>query len=255
MNKKRVSVFSDSALMVNQLNGSFRVKDAKLKPLYAVARELADAFEYCGVSHVMRGDNERADELANAAMDKRDTVGSFEVAPAHVIDLVHDAHSNLFDQPEDISAVLPPHNLTVENAMSDEEETVMAHNSAESEGVYSLTVKAHFDAAHHLYDYPGECRELHGHTWDIEATVESRKLNDIGIVYDFKDLKDDLNRVLEAYDHKLLNDIVPFDEISPTAENLARIIYRALQKRVDSTVKVAEVAVWESPIARVGYRE
>jgi len=120
--------------------------------------------------------------------------------------------------------------------------------------MYSLQVKWHFDAAHRLYDYPGECAKLHGHTWEVEVTVEFDTLNDIGIVYDFKDLKADLAQILDAYDHKLINEVSPFDEVSPTAENLARIIYEQLQERIGDKVHVAEVAVWESPVARVGYR-
>lgn len=121
-------------------------------------------------------------------------------------------------------------------------------------GTYELTVKGHFDAAHHLYGYPGECRELHGHTWDVEATVAADTLDEIGIVYDFKSLKADLAAVLEPFDHVLINDVPPFDEISPTAENLARVICERLQGSVDPRVRVIEIAVWESPIARLVYR-
>lgn len=121
-------------------------------------------------------------------------------------------------------------------------------------GTYELTVKSHFDAAHHLYDYPGECRNLHGHTWDIEVTVAGEELDGIGIVYDFKSLKADLATVLERYDHVLINEVEPFDTISPTAENLARVICEQLQQVVDVRVRVSEVAVWESPIARLVYR-
>lgn len=119
---------------------------------------------------------------------------------------------------------------------------------------YELTVKGHFDAAHHLYGYPGECRNLHGHTWDVEVTVSAGDLDEIGIVYDFKSLKSDLAQVLDRYDHVLINEVPPFDESSPTAENLARVICEQLQAVVDPRVRVSEVAVWESPIARLVYR-
>jgi len=119
---------------------------------------------------------------------------------------------------------------------------------------YELTVRGHFDAAHHLYGYPGECRELHGHTWDVEVTVASDTLDEIGIVYDFKALKADLAAVLDDYDHVLINEVAPFDEISPTAENLARVICERLAATVDPRVAVKEVAVWESPIAKLVYR-
>lgn len=121
-------------------------------------------------------------------------------------------------------------------------------------GTYLLTVKGHFDAAHHLYGYPGECRELHGHTWDVEVTVEGDQLDEIGIVYDFKALKSDLSAVIDDYDHVLINGVTPFDEISPTAENLARVICERLQDRISGPIRVSEVAVWESPVARLVYR-
>jgi 6-pyruvoyltetrahydropterin/6-carboxytetrahydropterin synthase len=121
-------------------------------------------------------------------------------------------------------------------------------------GTYELTVKGHFDAAHSLYGYPGECKELHGHTWDVEVTVSSSQLDEIGIVYDFKALKADLNSVLDAFDHVYINEVAPFDKISPTAENLARVICERLQGRVDPRVSVKEIAVWESPVAKLVYR-
>ena len=120
--------------------------------------------------------------------------------------------------------------------------------------MYELTVKSHFDAAHALRGYPGECRRLHGHTWDIEVTVGAAELDEIGIVYDFKLLKADLTGVLEEYDHAYLNDVAPFDELSPTAENLARVIFERLAETVDPRVSIVEVVVWESPVARLSYR-
>jgi 6-pyruvoyltetrahydropterin/6-carboxytetrahydropterin synthase len=120
--------------------------------------------------------------------------------------------------------------------------------------VYELTVKGRFDAAHALRDYPGECRELHGHTWDVEVTVMGERLDDIEIVYDFKQLKADLSEVLEPYDHAYLNEVPPFTELSPTAENLARVLFESLSEQVGSQVTVKETVVWESPVARIAYR-
>ncbi len=120
--------------------------------------------------------------------------------------------------------------------------------------MYELTVKAHFDAAHALRGYEGECRHLHGHTWDVEATVAGSGLDDVGIVYDFKRLKEDLGAALDAYDHAYLNEVPPFDVLTPTAENLSRVIFETLQMRVGAEVRLVEVAVWESPVARIAYR-
>jgi len=120
--------------------------------------------------------------------------------------------------------------------------------------MYELSVKDHFDAAHSLRGYPGECAKLHGHTWDIEVTVEGETLDGIDILYDFKQLKIDLAAVLEPLDHAFLNDVPPFDVLSPTAENMARVLYEALAAKVAEQVRVKEVTVWESPIARITYR-
>jgi len=60
--------------------------------------------------------------------------------------------------------------------------------------------------------------------------------------------------VLERYDHQHINDIPPFTEISPTAENLAKVIYERLAQTVAPSVALLEVSVWESPVAKLTYR-
>lgn len=120
--------------------------------------------------------------------------------------------------------------------------------------MYELTVKGHFDAAHALRGYDGECSALHGHTWDVEVTVAGEGLDDVGIVYDFKDLKEDLAAVIAPLDHVNINEVAPFDRMNATAENLARHLYEQLDSRMGEGVRVVEVSVWESPVARIVYR-
>ena len=76
-----VEVYADSELLVKQLNGVYKVKNAGLKPLFARALELLRQFERFDVTHVRRADNEAADAMANAAMDERETVGDPACAP------------------------------------------------------------------------------------------------------------------------------------------------------------------------------
>ncbi len=120
---------------------------------------------------------------------------------------------------------------------------------------YTLTVKDHFDAAHYLPGYDGPCRYLHGHTWDVEAVVSGSKLDEVGMLYDFKALKGDLHALLDAFDHHCINDVVPFDAINPTAEHLSRVIFHELAATLPDGIHLDEVAVWESPIAKVTYRD
>ena len=66
----RVAVVSDSELMVRQLNGVYRVKNAALLSLYRKAKGLADGFERFRIRHVLRGENSDADRLANEGILK-----------------------------------------------------------------------------------------------------------------------------------------------------------------------------------------
>ena len=121
-------------------------------------------------------------------------------------------------------------------------------------GTYYLQVKEHFDAAHALIGYDGECKNLHGHTWDVEVEVKGTELDVVGIVYDFKDLKINLRSILDQFDHKYLNEVPPFDGFNATAENLARVVFEQMTGLLPPQVSVVEVAVWESPIARLVYK-
>ena len=64
-----LSVFADSLLLVEQLNGRFRVKAPNLKPLFAEALKRAKAFRKFSISHVRREKNKEADRLANLGAD------------------------------------------------------------------------------------------------------------------------------------------------------------------------------------------
>jgi len=80
---KALKVISDSELMVRQIKGIYKVKNAVLQDLHARAKQLAGKLEWFSIGHVLRGHNQEADRLANAAMDKgsgRTTSGDASVA-------------------------------------------------------------------------------------------------------------------------------------------------------------------------------
>jgi ribonuclease HI len=66
---QRLTVFSDSELMVKQLNGEYRVKNEGLRPLYEQAVALRRDFASVNIQHVRRAHNKHADRLCNEAMD------------------------------------------------------------------------------------------------------------------------------------------------------------------------------------------
>lgn len=122
--------------------------------------------------------------------------------------------------------------------------------------MYELTVISDFAAAHNLRQYEGECENLHGHNWNVEVTVATKKLNKIGLGVDFKILKRTLENILKRLDHKYLNEIQPFDKENPSSENIAKYIFKQLQKEIkDKNIKTARVKVWESENAAAVYYE
>ncbi|HMM20508.1 MAG TPA: 6-carboxytetrahydropterin synthase QueD [Selenomonadales bacterium] len=124
--------------------------------------------------------------------------------------------------------------------------------------MYELTTIVDFEAAHRLPDYPGKCSRLHGHNWKVEVTVAGDQLDRLGMLIDFRDLKQALNGIIGTLDHYYLNEIEPFCRINPTAENIARYIYEKLASSLASVsegVTVRAVKVWESPHSAAVYRE
>ena len=96
--------------------------------------------------------------------------------------------------------------------------------------LFELTVKAEFEAAHHINGYQGKCQRLHGHNWSVEAVVEGYALDKLGMLIDFKVLKAELNAVLDELDHRYLNELPIFSTKNPTAENLAKYVFEQLSK-------------------------
>ncbi len=111
---------------------------------------------------------------------------------------------------------------------------------------WKLRVRDKFQAAHFLKEYKGKCERIHGHTFEVEAVIEVKELDRTGIGIDFAEIKATLAELLP--DHTLLNDVYPFN---PSAENLARELFRQLKKRLP----VREVTVWESEDASATYSE
>ncbi|HHT9120338.1 MAG TPA: 6-carboxytetrahydropterin synthase QueD [Candidatus Hypogeohydataceae bacterium YC41] len=119
--------------------------------------------------------------------------------------------------------------------------------------MYELIVEADFAAAHALRGYKGECENLHGHNWKIQVILKAETLNGLGMVMDFKDVKRTLDNILERFDHRYLNDLALFKEENPTTENVARILYQELSKRLPQRLAVSKVTTWESASCGASY--
>jgi 6-pyruvoyltetrahydropterin/6-carboxytetrahydropterin synthase len=113
--------------------------------------------------------------------------------------------------------------------------------------MFELKVATHFAAAHQLKMVAKKCENIHGHNWKIEVCVIGEHLNDAGVLIDFGQLKKHVAEVIETLDHKFLNEIDTFKDINPSSENIAFLIAKVLQKRINNTsIRVSRVTAWES---------
>lgn len=123
----------------------------------------------------------------------------------------------------------------------------------------SITKKFDFCYAHYLPHHRGKCIRLHGHNAILEIEV-GRFIRNVcsdeagidkhvynGMVVDFGDLKEFINKVIiEKLDHQHLNEILPYEFLPPTAENICRWVWIEIDKfRLKG--KVIRVRVYETP--------
>ena len=133
--------------------------------------------------------------------------------------------------------------------------------------MYTVTKEIYFCYGHRLMHHEGKCRNLHGHSARAVITVMAETLNDQGMVRDFADISSSAAAFIDAHlDHNLLlhrdDPIVPLLRRSserflaldehPTAEVLARLIYRHMQ---NEGFNVESVALWETASAQARYAE
>lgn len=90
--------------------------------------------------------------------------------------------------------------------------------------MYEVIKEIEISAAHRLnLSYESPCANMHGHNWKVKVYLKSENLNSDGMIMDFKQIKE---KVQKKLDHKIINDVVKFN---PTAENLAKFICDELE--------------------------
>jgi len=120
--------------------------------------------------------------------------------------------------------------------------------------MFELKVITDFAAAHQLKMVGKKCENLHGHNWKVEVCVVGEKLNDIGILIDFGEIKKSVAQIMDTLDHKFLNELDWFPDDTPSSENIARYIACELQGRIpDPSIRVTKVSAWESADACATY--
>lgn len=113
-------------------------------------------------------------------------------------------------------------------------------------------VEETFDAAHALRGYEGPCENLHGHTWRVQLFLQGEELNKLGLLIDFKTIKEKLKKFLDRFDHHNLNDLAEFKKSNPSSENLAKLIFKKIKKDLPQLIKTV---VWESATTCASYTD
>jgi len=125
--------------------------------------------------------------------------------------------------------------------------------------MYEVTVEDSFAAGHYLRNYKGKCENPHGHNYKVRVTLAGKELDKAGLLLDFKDLREVMKPVIDRLDHQMINDISPFTELNPSAENLAKYFYDEtndrLRKTTNGRVIVKDVTVFEPDSTTAKYSE
>ncbi len=113
--------------------------------------------------------------------------------------------------------------------------------------MYEISQETVVAAAHQLRLSPGEGERLHGHNWRIKAVLRCEQLDPRGMVIDFNDLGRELRNLVEPWEHVFLNELKPWNDVNPTAENIARVVAEELGAKLDDArERVVRVEVWET---------
>ena len=128
--------------------------------------------------------------------------------------------------------------------------------------MYQIRIETIFDSGHRLLDYDGKCAYPHGHTYRAEIFLRGDALDELGLVFDFTELKRRVNRWIDAnWDHAFLVNsrdrelvdafgklskvrLYQFPDENPSCEVMARELYRVIAEQCELTP--ARVRLWES---------
>lgn len=125
--------------------------------------------------------------------------------------------------------------------------------------MFEVTVETDFSAGHFLRNYKGKCENPHGHNYRVRVTLAGAELDEAGMLLDFKQLKHILEPLIDRLDHRMLNEVEPFTELNPSAENMAKYFYDQTREKLaaitQGRVRVKDCTIWETDTTTATYYE
>jgi 6-pyruvoyltetrahydropterin/6-carboxytetrahydropterin synthase len=122
--------------------------------------------------------------------------------------------------------------------------------------MFEVSVEETFSSGHALRNYRGKCENPHGHNYRVQVTFSGPELDEAGLLVDFVLVKKLMHTVVDRLDHQYLNDVAPFTELNPSAENMAKYFYDEINGGLGQSTpaKLAEVKIWETDTSCATYR-
>ena len=122
--------------------------------------------------------------------------------------------------------------------------------------MFEVSVEQSFAAGHALRNYHGKCENVHGHNFRVRVAVQGEQLDTTGLLVDFLEVKNLIGGVVDGLDHQFLNEVSPFDEINPSAENIAKYFYDKVSGGLKNEVpvRISAIQVWETDTSSAIYR-
>lgn len=113
-----------------------------------------------------------------------------------------------------------------------------------------------FAAAHAIRGHTRGCQNLHGHNYRVRVYLAAGRLDELGMVLDFADLKAMMREILGPFDHGVINDVPPFDRRNTTAELISQYVFEEVERRLvgQERVRVTRVEVWETETSCAAYQ-
>ncbi len=124
--------------------------------------------------------------------------------------------------------------------------------------MYQVTREIQFCYGHRLLNYKGKCKNLHGHNGLAVITIESKELDELGMVTDFSNIKSVVSQWIDDnLDHRMIlsneDPLLPVLEdagepvfvmnVNPTAESIAKLIFDFVD---GAGFPVTKVTLWET---------
>jgi 6-pyruvoyltetrahydropterin/6-carboxytetrahydropterin synthase len=122
--------------------------------------------------------------------------------------------------------------------------------------MFEVTVEQTFASGHALRNYHGKTEDVHGHNYRVRVTVQGEQLDSTGLLVDFLEVNQLITGAVGYLDHRFINDLKPFDELNPSAENIAKYFYDRIRGGLKNEVpvRISAVQVWETDTSSAIYR-